>query len=301
MPSEAAASPIAPPTTAPGPIEPASTPRFKSADGLALYGEWFPVDKPRGLALVVHGYAEHCGRYREVAHVLNRARLSVLTYDMRGHGRAEGQRGHVDSYRDYLADLDAAMDQLVALSDTPLLPRLLLGHSNGGLIALRALADPLRSDRIHAAVISSPFLGLKVRVSPAKGLLGRVAGRVAPTLSLPNELRIEDLTHDPGKLAERRVDTLCHEVASARWFTSALETHDYVLDMAHRIRVPTLWLVAADDRIADPAASKAVHRRLRSWSRLHMLGGMFHEVFNETDRGRVFGLVHEFVGERFSS
>lgn len=288
-------SPISPP----GDAEPTEVFDFTSRDGTGLYGEWFAAESPRALALVVHGYAEHCGRYRELANVLTGAGFATLSYDMRGHGRAEGQRGHVDHYGKYLDDMNAALAELADRGGGRT-PVVLVGHSNGGLIALRALADASRAPRrVQAAVISSPFLGLKVQVPAAKKLLGKAAGRLAPTLSLPSELSIDHLTHDDGKLAERRVDTLCHEVASAGWFVSAEQTQSYVREMAHRIRVPTLWLVAGADLIADPEVSRRVHRRLRAPSRLHDLAGMYHEVFNETDRGRVFGLVRAFLEERF--
>jgi lysophospholipase len=304
MPS-AAAEPALPPAL-PGPLDPTATARFYSRDGTALYGEWFAPDEARARVLIMHGYAEHCGRYREVAHVLHRLGLASLSYDMRGHGRSQGQRGHIDSIRDYLDDMDAALTELDerfehrygAAGDRPLF---LVCHSNGSLVALRALADPLRRPRgVTAAVLSSPFLGLKLPVSPVKDLVGRAASRWAPRLSLPNELRLEDLTRDEGKLAERRVDTLCHDVASARWYQESLRAHHYVLRNAPRVRTPTLWLVAAGDRIAAPAASRAVRARLRVPAEYHELPGMYHEVFNERDRGQVFELLRTYLEGRIS-
>src|SRR3970040_2259558 len=97
-----------PEVRSPGPLEPAECFRFATRDRTSLYAEWFPAAAPRALALVMHGYAEHCGRYREVANVLTGAGVSTLTYDMRGHGRADGQRGHVIGYRDYLGDMQGA-------------------------------------------------------------------------------------------------------------------------------------------------------------------------------------------------
>jgi alpha-beta hydrolase superfamily lysophospholipase len=288
-----------PAPVAPGPIEPTEAFEFSAADGTGLYGEWFAVEQPRALALVIHGYAEHCARYRELAHVLTGAGFATLTYDMRGHGRAEGQRGHVNRFTEYLDDMDAALAELSKRGGNRV-PVVLVGHSNGGLITLRALVDPSRAPRrATVAVVSSPFLGLKAAVAPAKRLLGMAAGRIAPTLSLPSELSIDHLTHCPDKLAARRVDTLCHEVASARWFTEAMATQAQVLELAHRIKVPTLWLVAGADLIADPAASRRVHRRLRAPSSWHELGGLYHEVFNETDRARVFGVLVDFLTDRF--
>ncbi len=307
MSKSTAATPVPPP----GPMEPTRTGTFFSRDGTTLYGEWFaPERPPRALVLVVHGYAEHCGRYREVAHLLTRAGLAVFTYDMRGHGRAAGQRGHVLDYLEYLGDMGAALDELDTHADRTWsgsagkprdgLPILLLTHSNGGLIGLRALADPLRRPRrITAAVLSSPFLGLKLEVAMPKRLLGLAAGRIAPTLSLPNELPIESLTHDPDKLAERRVDTLCHEVASAGWFNAALYAQRYVYEFAHRVDVPTLWLIAGDDHLADPETSRRVHLRLRAPSRFVELPDMYHEVMNERDRALVFGHLTGFLNERF--
>ena len=54
-------------TAPPGPLTPTQSMSFPSADGTSLYGEWFAAPQPRALAIMVHGYAEHCGRYREVA------------------------------------------------------------------------------------------------------------------------------------------------------------------------------------------------------------------------------------------
>ena len=301
MSTEAAAAPSMPASgsRSPGELEPSEVFDFTSRDGTGLYGEWFDAGEPRALALVIHGYAEHCGRYREVANVLGRAGLSALSYDMRGHGRAEGQRGHVGDYREYLDDMDAALDELRDRGGASL-PVALITHSNGGLIALRALSDATRAPRkVDCAVLSSPFCGFKIKVPTSKKLLGNAAGRLAPTLSLPSELDIEHLTHDPDKLAARRVDTLCHEVASAGWFVAAQATHEYVLEMAHRINVPTMWLVAGADLIADPAATRRVHHRLRAPSRFIELPGFYHECFNERERGRVFEHMTQFLESRF--
>jgi alpha-beta hydrolase superfamily lysophospholipase len=303
MSMQAADAPSASPLPAqepPGPLVPSASTRFASSDGTELYGEWFAAARPRAAALVAHGYLEHCGRYRELAHVLTKAGVATFTFDMRGHGRAEGQRGYIAGIGDYLADLDAArgaLDRWVdELAPGVTLPRVLIGHSNGALLALRALADPERAPQpLAAAVVSSPFLGLKHRISPIKEAIGKIAGRWLPTLSLPSDIPIEHLTSDPEKQRERRLDTLCNDVASAGWYLAAQEAQLYVLDHAARIEVPTLWLVSSDDRVADAAVSRTVHARLRAPCTYHELSGMEHEVFNERERGRVFDLLRDFL------
>jgi alpha-beta hydrolase superfamily lysophospholipase len=284
----------------PGPIDPTETLYFRSRDGQRLYGEIFvPQGDPRAAVLIMHGYAEHGGRYREVAHLLVDRGFLVMSYDFRGHGRSDGQRGYVGRFEQYLDDMDAAWAQLDDRGGKDL-PRVVIAHSNGALTALRALADPWRvPKRLEFVVLSSPFLGLKLQVSPVKTLVGRVASLAMPSLTMPNELKVEHLTRDPAKQREREVDTLCHDVASARWFTEAKDAQEFVYEFAARITTPTLWLVGGHDQIADPERARQVHDRMLSESDYHHLEGFEHEVFNEIDRARPFGLLGEALDRHF--
>ncbi|MBX3158225.1 MAG: lysophospholipase [Deltaproteobacteria bacterium] len=272
---------------APGPIEPTATPTIAG-----LYTEHFlPADRPKGIVVVTHGYAEHCGRYREVANVIVRAGWAALSYDVRGHGKSPGARGYIERFAMYLDDLAAIRAEAKRL--VPGGPMVLLGHSHGSLITLRALCDGNPPDCV-AAVVASPYLGLRLAVPGYKKLLARVASRVAPRLAQPNSLRVEDLTSDVQKQQERIADKLCFGVATSRWFTESSAAQAYVAEHAARIRVPTTWLVGAADPIADPAQSRVVAGRVPK-ADYHDLTGLKHEVFNETTRGKVFAEVQRVL------
>jgi lysophospholipase len=269
---------------APGPLDPTKTISIPAPAG-ALYGEVFlPKQPPVGVVLVTHGYAEHCGRYHEVAHVLVDAGWAALTYDVRGHGQSPGARGAIDRFDTYLDDFAAAVTAAKELA--PGKPLVLLGHSHGSLITLRALCGD-RPPEATAAIVSSPFLGLRLKVPGYKLVMARVASRVAPNFAQPNALRVEDLTHDVAMQAARTADKLCFDVATARWFTESKSAQDYVIAHASRITVPTTWLVGGDDPIADPSRSRKVASLVPS-AQYHDLAGLRHEVFNETDRAKVF-------------
>src|SRR5690348_2969691 len=168
---------------APGPIEPSRTTTIGP-----LYAEVFvPSDTPRGVVVITHGYAEHCGRYHEVANVLVRADWAALAYDVRGHGKSPGPRGFIDRFQTYLDDLDAAIAAARALVPETA-PTVLVGHSHGGLITLRALCGE-RPPRAAAAVLSSPYLGLKLAVPGYRKVLARITSRVVPGFSQPAPLR----------------------------------------------------------------------------------------------------------------
>jgi lysophospholipase len=274
-------------TAAPGPIAPTKTTTI-AVHGGALYAETFvPEQRPLGAVLVTHGYAEHCGRYRELAHVLVDAGWAALTYDVRGHGQSFGPRGFVDRFEAYLEDLAAARATASALA--PGAPVVLLGHSHGGLITLRALCSDHPPEAIRA-IVSSPYLALRLAVPGYKKLLARVASRIAPGLAQSNGLKQQVLSNDADKERERLADKLCFDVATARWFTEASAAQDYVASHADRIAVPTTWLVGADDQLVDPAASRRVAAQMRGAS-YHELAGMRHEVFNEVERARAFSEI----------
>ena len=279
-------------TAAPGPIEPTKTTTIPVRGG-ALYAETFvPKSSPLGVVLVTHGYAEHCGRYHEVAHAIVNEGWAALTYDVRGHGKSPGARGAIDRFETYLEDFRAAHAAARALvADAPLA---LLGHSHGSLIVLRALCDD-RPPEAACAILASPYLALRMAVPGYKNVLARVASRVAPNLAQPNQLKVEQLTSDPGKQDEWRADKLNFGIARARWFTEVVGAQEYVERHADRITLPTTWLVGGADPVCDPAASRRVASRVRR-AVYHDLVGMKHEVFNEVDRARVFAEMAKALG-----
>lgn len=277
----------------PGALEPTRTITFASTGDTTLYGEVFlPASAPTAVALIIHGYAEHCGRYREVAHALVNAGLAVLSFDYRGHGRASGRRGCIQQWSDYHDDLDAAIAQAQALA--PGRPMIAVCHSNGALITLRALTDSDRRPKFAAVIASSPFLGLRLKVPVTKRWLALGMSHLVPTFSQRAELQPSDLTSDPERQAARRADTLCHDVASAKWFTEAAAAQAHVQRQFAEITIPTLWLIGGADPIADPAVSERVARGVRG-ADVQVLDGFRHEVWNESARERPLAQAATFA------
>lgn len=254
-----------------------------------LYGEAFTPAKatrPKGIIVVSHGYAEHCGRYRELAHVIVAAGWAALTYDVRGHGKSPGVRGFVEAFHEYTDDLKCVVKVARGLVAGPA-PLVLLGHSHGSLITLRAACGGTEAT---ALIVSSPYLGLRMAVPGWKKLLARIASRLAPTLAQPNNITAGQLTSDKALQAAHDADPLNFSVATSRWFVESSTAQAYVAANASKITVPSTWIVGGADPLADPAQSRRVAQTMQR-ADYHELAGFLHEVFNETGRAQAFDLV----------
>lgn len=251
---------------------------LRARDGMGLVVERHLVDDPRARVVIVHGYAEHRGRYRPVVEQLKEAGFECHLFDLRGHGESAGQRGHVSRFTDYLDDLQA-----VFATVPQGLPRFLLGHSLGGLITL-SYAHARPGD-LAGLVVSSPFLHPAFAVTAGQSLLARVATHIAPRLSIPSGLDASAISRDPEVVDAYKNDPAVFRITTPRWFTEITQAQGRLYDRAAEIALPALFLLGSADAIADHRRGIAVFERLGSKDKtLEVYNGSFHEVFNDYGR-----------------
>ncbi len=266
---------------------------LRTADGLELAAEHHLRPACRGVVTVVHGYAEHAGRYGEVLAALDAAGYASHLLDLRGHGRSGGVRGHVLRFEDYLDDLDLFRQRIDVLETPPQPPapglqppRILFGHSLGGLIALRYVLH--RPDAFDALAVSSPFLQPTMELPWVKVKLAAVAAQLSPTLLIKSDIDAAWLSHDPAVVAAYQDDPLVFKTLNPRWFFEVRRAQQEVRERAGEIRLPVLMLHGGADPIADPQATRRVFERLASADkRLEVYPGLLHEILNEVERARV--------------
>lgn len=221
------------------------------------------------------------------------AKFQMGTYavDLRGHGLSQGQRGHVDSWSQWVDDAAAFVRHVQELVPGEVVP---LGHSFGGAILLSTvLAGKVRhSERF---VLSSPALRLKVAVPAWKMSLGRVASRLTPRLSMSNEVDPGTVSRLPEVVEAYRTDPLVHSKISSRTYTELLRAQQDIFAHATEIKVPFLILAGTDDKLIDPQGSVALHEKARDVSKLRLLEGRYHEPFNDRDDQEVFMTIADWL------
>jgi len=252
-----------------------------STGGIRLFYRHVPVDNAKAAVALVHGFAEHSGRYEHVISALNEAAVSVAAIDLRGHGNSEGRRGHVNRFQDYLDDVDALVE--FAHTKHPDLPLFILGHSMGGLVVASYMAsDP---EGLAGFALSSPAIGFSVKVPGWKRGLARGMSKMMPTLSLPTGLDSRHLSHDPAIVAAYEKDAMVFSVASSRWYTEVTDAQARLMERANDMDRPFLLMAAGDDRLCDVKAAMAFYDSFGGADKTQTIyEGFFHEIFNEVDR-----------------
>ena len=245
---------------------------------------WLPEGLPKAIVLLAHGYAEHAGRYGHVARRLTNAGYAVYAVDHWGHGRSDGEGGYVPRFSAFLDGM-AELLTLVEINHGDI-PRLLLGHSMGGLIATLFLIE--RQQAFVAAAVSGPAILPAEPPSRFTVWISRFLSRFFPRLGVLS-LDATGVSRDPAVVAAYQADPLVYGgKIGARLGKEFMDAMAVAQADAPKIRLPILIQHGADDRLTAPAGSRYLFDNVGSTDkRLEIYPGLFHEIYNEPEQGAV--------------
>lgn len=245
---------------------------------------WLPDGRPRAVVLLAHGYAEHAGRYGHVAKRLTEAGYAIYAVDHWGHGASDGEGGYVPRFSAFLDGM-AELLTLVEINhgDTP---RLLLGHSMGGLIATLFLVE--RQQAFVAAALSGPAILPAEPPSRVTVWFSRFLSRFFPRLGVLS-LDANGVSRDPAVVEAYRADPLVYEgKIGARLGKEFMDAMAVAQADAPKIRLPILIQHGEADRLTAPAGSRYLFDNVASKDKkLEIYPGLFHEIYNEPEQGVV--------------
>lgn len=254
-----------------------------SKDGTRLFFQTSPQKGAKATVVVVHGFAEHSGRYKKFTTLLNQHGYNVLLFDFRGHGRSRGTRGYIDSISQYTDDLHAAICHASRIFGHKSV--YCLSHSMGALVTTYyGVQFP---SKLLGAVLSCPLFKISVEVPKWKSKAARIASTLTPKLALPNDLEPKYLTHDEGIVKQYEDDPLIFNFVRARWFWEILKSEQEVLTLADSFKVPFLLEVGEEDRVVCPEKAKLWYKKCKARDKTMLLyDGFYHEIYNEIDADR---------------
>jgi alpha-beta hydrolase superfamily lysophospholipase len=272
---------------------------FPALDGVMLYERWWrPQPEPKAGIVLVHGLAEHSGRYDPIARHLMQHGYAVDTFDLRGHGKSSGVPLYIRSFDEYLDDLDVFLDRVRAR--LPGRPLFLLGHSMGGVIAVLYAID--REPRVRGVVLSAPAVQLSNEVSP---LLQKAAAAIARFLPKLNTVKIDRnfISRDPAVVAAYDNDPMIYRKGILLKTGSELvRAGRSIREQPIRFSLPVLILQGTGDRITEPEGARRLYDSVASADRtLKLYEGLYHEIMNEPEKDQVLQDIVEWLDNHIRS
>lgn len=268
---------------------------FSARDNLRLFWESDVPENPKAHVAIIHGYGDHAGRYKRTIDALTKEGFAVHAFDYRGHGQADGRRGHCDRFSDMLSDLELFLNKVKGKLGGKKL--FVFAHSHGGLMITHHLKHH-GADGISGVILSNPYLKLALVPPALKVFAAKAVGKIIPWLPTPTGLTAKDLTRDLEIQAEIEKDKLYGRNATPRWFVESSKAQLEALTYGGALQLPVYLLLGEKDGIASVPANKQFFDSIGSSDkRLKEYPGMLHEIWNEQGKEEVWRDISQWISQ----
>ncbi|MCP4722325.1 MAG: alpha/beta hydrolase [Desulfobacteraceae bacterium] len=256
------------------------------------YQYWLPEKDPKAIILVVHGLAEHSGRYMNLVNHFVPSGYAVYGIDHIGHGKSDGKRVYVERFQDFTKTLKIYFDMIRDWQ--PEKPIFLIGHSMGGLIGAAYLLE--HQDELSGAVLSGPGIKIPDHISKTLILAGKILSILMPKAGV-SQLEIEGISRDPAVVDAYINDPLVYTgKITARLATELINTIEHVTKHGAKIRLPIMIAQGSKDKIVDPDGAQFLYDLVSSEDKtINIYDGFYHEIFNEPEHGQVLNDVKQWI------
>lgn len=260
--------------------------KFTGRNNVTLYEQaWLPEGAPKAVFIVVHGLAEHSGRYLNPVNYFVPQGYAVYSFDLRGHGKSGGTPGYVEHFSNYLDDLKIFSAKVRAAN--PNTKIFLLGHSMGGTIATAYATE--NQNEFSGLMVSGAVLKAGSSVNALSKFMAKILSALMPKMGV-SALDACTVSRDQAVVDAYVKDPLNYTgKVSARLGAELLKEIDLLPSKIHRITLPILIMHGSADRLSDPASSKMLYDGVGSKDKtLKLYDGFYHEIFNDPERDKVF-------------
>jgi len=271
---------------------------FIGQGGFNLYYRgWLPKQNPSAIIFIIHGLAEHSGRYTETATFLVKEGCCVFCHDHQGHGFSGGRRGYIRYFATYTKDFINFVNFI--FKKYPRIPIFVLGHSIGGTIAIDYCIK--NQGNIDGLILSAPTLLKGESIKGWQVTLAKILSVIAPKTGI-DRLDSSTISKDPAVVNAYRNDELVYTgKLSARLCTEILKKMESLPQEMVKIKLPVLIMQGADDKLVSPDGSYKTYEAVSSIDKtLRIYEGLYHEIMNEPEKDKVYKDIAEWIGKRLS-
>ena len=275
--------------------------RWEDRDGTIFFIQGWEPDQgqPKAFIALIHGLGDHSSRFIHVGQVMTEAGSALASFDLRGHGKSGGARGHVPSLNAYMQDIRQFLQSMD--SRYPNIPYFLYGHSLGGLLTLAYTIQ--YGTRLKGAIVTGAPLRSSLQEQKAKIAMVRLLGSLLPTVTVPSGLDPLTISRDADVVQKYINDPLVHNSTSLGFGKAALDAIDLCFAHAKDFPVPLLMMHGKGDKIAYFSGSEDFAKHVSQTGgdiTLKVWDGLYHEVHNEPEKAAVFQFMIEWLDKHLN-
>lgn len=266
---------------------------FSGVRGKQIYYQsWQPDGDSKAIILIVHGLAEHCGRYMNVVDYFIPQGYAVYGLDQIGHGKSEGTRVYVDRFEDFIVTIKTFFDMIRTWQ--PGKPVFILGHSMGSLISAVYLLEYQKE--LAGAIISGTMVKVPEHITPVTVAMGRIFSALLPKMGIVG-IDAKHICSDPAVVDAYVNDPLVYcGKTTARLAAEMLKAMQSFTARASKITLPITIVQGGEDKLVNVKDSQLLYEMVSSSDKtVKIYDGFDHEVFNEPGRELVFADIHAWL------
>ena len=262
-----------------------------------FFGQYFEPKKVNTIVVLVHGMGEHSSRYtKNIIPQLNKANISVITFDHFGHGKTEGKRGHNPSFDKVLDSVEFIINKAKELFGNK--PTFLYGHSMGGNVVINYVLQ--RDNDLKGVISTSPFLKLAFEPPVWKLKIAKALLNIAPSLTMSSGLDIEAISRDREIVKAYNNDPLTHDRISPNFSLVFIETGDWAIKNAAKLDIPMLLMHGTDDRLTNYKGSEEFVKNSGKNVEIKLWKGAYHELHNDIIKEEVISKVLKWINNHLT-
>ncbi len=267
---------------------------FKTSRGVNLSFISSLAEKSVGSIFIVHGYAEHIGRYEHVIQYFNQKGFHVYGCDLHGHGNSEGKPAYIKRFEHLTKDLDDLIQFTEAKNKD--LPFYLIGHSMGASLCVAwAMTQP--TNKVQGLVLSAPSAMVSPEISPFLQKISPFVSKLIPTVPVADSQAKDVLSKDPKVYEAFSKDPHCYNgKVRASTGNELLRLANFIQQHASELKCPYILLHGTADRLTAPEGSKRLHEKSCSNDKEYVeLPGLYHELFQEPEKMDVLDICYKKI------
>lgn len=255
-----------------------------------FFGQFWKPEKTKAIVVLIHGMGEHSGRYIHVAKKLTDNNFGVISFDHFGHGKTTGKRGHNPSFDAVLESISKLIDKAKDIFGNKKI--FLYGHSMGGNAVINYTLR--KKHNLQGVIATSPFLKLAFQPPKWKISLGKIMQKIAPSITLGNELDPNDISRDSNEVNKYINDPLVHDKISPNFSLTFIDSGEWAINNASLLKTPMLLLHGIDDKIIDYRGTEAFAENANNTT-LKLYENGYHELHNDLCKDEMLQNIVDWI------